>query len=213
SAPERTRNALDLLPAALHAATRLAASQPANDVLGPATVVPTSVEARPESRNVIPDEVVLVLDWRVLPGATLEGLVEDVRRALEEALPAGTSADAWEVRAASEHQVTYTGLAEDKNLFTPGFLMEPDDPLVLAAARAVGRREGAGDAAVRPWTFATDGGWSCGVHGIATIGFAPGEERFAHTNRERLDLAEARWAFERYPVLIDALHAYLAGAA
>jgi hypothetical protein len=40
------------------------------------------------------------------------------------------------------------------------------------------------------------------VHRIPTVGFAPGEERFAHTNRERLDLTEARWAFERYPELI-----------
>jgi hypothetical protein len=37
------------------------------------------------------------------------------------------------------------------------------------------------------------------------VGFAPGEERFAHTNRERLDVEEARWAFARYPDLILAL--------
>ena len=57
---------------------------------------------------------------------------------------------------------------------------------------------------MRPWTFATDGGWSCGVYGIPTIGFAPGEERFAHTNRERLDVEEARWAFARQAELIPA---------
>ncbi len=57
-------------------------------------------------------------------------------------------------------------------------------------------------AEIRPWTFATDGGWSCGVFGIPTLGFAPGEERFAHTNRERLDLEEARWAYSRHTELI-----------
>jgi acetylornithine deacetylase/succinyl-diaminopimelate desuccinylase-like protein len=81
---------------------------------------------------------------------------------------------------------------------------------VSAAARAAGRRNGSGPAAVRPWTFATDGGWSAGVHGIPTFGFAPGEERFAHTNRERLDLDEARWTFERYPDVILAAMAALA---
>ena len=79
------------------------------------------------------------------------------------------------------------------------------DPLVSAAAAAVGRRAGKGPAAVRPWTFATDGGWSAGIFGIPTVGFAPGEERFAHTNRERLDLEEAEWAFARYPDLVLAL--------
>ena len=27
---------------------------------------------------------------------------------------------------------------------------------------------------LRPWAFATDGGHTCGVHGIPTIGFSPG---------------------------------------
>ena len=106
---------------------------------------------------------------------------------------------------ATEHQVTYTGLEEDRNLLTPGFLMPADDPMILAAADAVGRRAEKGPATIRPWQFATDGGWSCGVHGIPTVGFAPGEERFAHTNRERLDVEEARWGFERYPLLVAAI--------
>jgi acetylornithine deacetylase/succinyl-diaminopimelate desuccinylase-like protein len=61
--------------------------------------------------------------------------------------------------------------------------------------------------AVRPWTFATDGGYTCGVHGIPTIGYAPGEERYAHTNRERLPLDEASVAFAAYPSLVRAVQA------
>jgi succinyl-diaminopimelate desuccinylase len=76
---------------------------------------------------------------------------------------------------------------------------------VQAAAAAVGRRGSSGPARVRPWTFATDGGWTCGIHGIPTIGFAPGEERHAHTNTECLDLDEARWAFDRYGPMIEAV--------
>jgi succinyl-diaminopimelate desuccinylase len=89
--------------------------------------------------------------------------------------------------------------------------MNPDHPVVVAAARGAGRRVGAGSAATRPWQFATDGGWSSGVHGIPTIGFAPGEERYAHTNRERLDLEEARWAYERYQEVIAAVQGAVGG--
>jgi acetylornithine deacetylase/succinyl-diaminopimelate desuccinylase-like protein len=111
---------------------------------------------------------------------------------------------------ATERQVTYTGFVADRDLFTPGFLMDLSHPIVGAAARAVGRLGAADKAAeVRPWTFATDGGWSCGVHGIPTVGFAPGEERFAHTNRERLDVEEARWGYARYPGLIAAVQTAL----
>jgi acetylornithine deacetylase/succinyl-diaminopimelate desuccinylase-like protein len=97
-------------------------------------------------------------------------------------------------------------------MFSPGYLLDPDHPMVRAAAAAVGRRNGgSGPAEVRPWTFATDGGWTCGVHGIPTIGFAPGEERYAHTNRERLEVEEARWSLDRYPALVLAMQEALAG--
>ena len=80
--------------------------------------------------------------------------------------------------------------------------------VVQAAVRVISNQTGR-TPQLRPWAFATDGGHSCGVHGIPTIGFAPGEERFAHTNRERLDLAQARVAYDAYPYLIRAIQAQL----
>jgi succinyl-diaminopimelate desuccinylase len=205
SAPDRAHNALDIVGEVLAAARDLAEDQESDPVLGRSTVIATMLDVLPQSRNVIPDKVVVTLDWRILPGDGDEALLDRVRAAIAARLPQTPEGLSYEVRMAMEHQVTYTGLEEDKNLLTPGFLMDPADPIVVAAARAVGLREGEGPATVRPWTFATDGGWSCGVHGIPTIGFAPGEERFAHTNIERLDVEEARWAFERYPHLIRAV--------
>ena len=92
----------------------------------------------------------------------------------------------------------------------------PGEPLVAGLldhappSAAVGTVSDPSTAAdVRPWQFATDGGWTCGVHGIPTVGFAPGEERYAHTNTERLELESARWGLERYPDLIRAVQAAL----
>jgi len=206
SVPGRAANALDLVPAVLTAVRELAENQAEDPMLGRSTLVATGVDVLPESRNVIPDKVTVVVDWRVLPGAThewMEQTIEEAVRAEVGDLPEGLTV---EVRMAAQPQTTYTGLTSKRSLFTPGFVMDSDDPVVRAAAQAVGQRDGDGPATVRPWAFATDGGWSCGVHGIPTVGFAPGEERYAHTNRERLDLDEARWTFERYPLLIDAVH-------
>jgi putative selenium metabolism hydrolase len=211
SAPERARNPLTLLPGVIRGLEGLAADQATDPVLGRASLAPTSVEVLPDSRNVIPDTVVVVVDWRVLPGSTDETLLARVRAAVESGLDGMPKGLEVEVRMAKEEQETWTGRRELRDLFTPGFLMDEADPLVVACARAVGRREGSGPARVRPWTFATDGGWSCGVYGIPTVGFAPGEERFAHTNTERLDVEEARWAFSRHPELILALQATLEG--
>jgi acetylornithine deacetylase/succinyl-diaminopimelate desuccinylase-like protein len=213
SAPGRAKNALDAAGDVLAAVRRLAESQASDPYLGTATVVPTMVDVLPQSRNVIPDQVVVTLDWRVLPDMDADSMLGDVRGALGATAVNRTDGLTIEVRMASESQSAFTGLTSVRDLFTPGFLMDPEAAVVRAAAEAVGRRGVEGSATIRPWAFATDGGWSCGIHGIPTIGFAPGEERYAHTNRERLDLEEARWAFERHPALLTALQRTLAGEA
>jgi acetylornithine deacetylase/succinyl-diaminopimelate desuccinylase-like protein len=211
SAPDRAKNALDLVPAVLRALAYLAERQKHDPVLGTASLVATGIDVLPESRNVVPDEVVVVVDWRVLPGNTDEELLQEVRESVDRELPEIPEGMELEVRMAKERQDAFTGVGELRDLFTPGFLMDEEDPVIQAAAEAVGKREGDGPAEIRPWTFATDGGWSSGVYGIPTLGFAPGEERYAHTNRERLDLEEAQWAFSRYPQLILAVQGALDG--
>ena len=212
SAPDRARNALDLLPAILAGVGDLAARQASDPVLGRSSVVATGVDAVPASLNVIPDRVTVTLDWRILPADTQESLLERARDAILPHLErAGETAwpgacEGVGVRIATNLHRAYTGAEEERRMFSPGFLMDPAHPVVAAAARAVGTRgDGGTPARKRPWTFATDGGWTCGVRGIPTIGFAPGEERHAHTNTERLDLEEARWGYGRYLELVPAV--------
>ncbi len=214
SAPERARNALDLVPPILAGVRDLAARQQSDDVLGAASVVATGIEAVPASLNVIPDRVTVTLDWRILPvdtEDTLLGRLADAVRphlARFDADEGGKRGQSVEFRLATQIQRSWTGVERERRILSPGFLMDPGHPIVAAAARAVGARSGNGaPARVRPWTFATDGGWTCGVRGVPTIGFAPGEERHAHTNTERLDLAEARWGYGKYLDLVPAVQA------
>lgn len=212
SAPERAKNALDLVPWVLSAVHTMNANEASDPVLGKATAVATGLDVRPFSRNVIPDEAVVVVDWRILPGDTRETLTARLKAAVDAQIATGggiPNGFSVEVRGATEQQSTYTGHTRSRNMVTPGFLMEADHPMITAAAEAVGRADGDGPATVRPWTFATDGGWTCGVNGIPTLGFAPGEERYAHTNTERLAIEPARWAYGRYPELIRAVQGAL----
>ena len=204
SAPERARNPIDMLPAIVPLIQEFAREhQQSLPVLGKATMAPTAIETLPRSRNVIPDRVRIVLDWRVLPGSTADELRARVQEFLQARvyLPDGYRLT---VEYSVEPQRTYTGKTRDRRMFTPGFLMPEDHAVVQTAVRTVAQHTGR-QPQVRPWAFATDGGHSCGVHGIPTIGFAPGEERYAHTNRERLELASARVCYEAYPHLIRAL--------
>ena len=202
SAPERARNALDPLPAVLTALTGYASTLDSDPVLGRSTFVPTGVEAEPASPNVIPDRVRIVVDWRVLPGMDAAAALESVRRHLA-ALPLGDGFS-LDVRYSTVHQTTWTGRETERDLFTHGYRLEQTHPIVQTARAAIAQATGTAPT-LRPWTFATDGGRACDVHGIPAIGYGPGEERFAHTNRERLALDEMKQSFETYPALIRAL--------
>jgi succinyl-diaminopimelate desuccinylase len=211
SAPERARSPLDALPSLVPALRDFAAALDEMEPLGRSTAVATAIETLPRSRNVIPDRVRVVIDWRVLPGMTASAAVDRLERFLRDRVELG-AATGFSVRSATEAQTTWTGLHEQRAMFTPGYLIAADHVLVQAAAAAIEIPLGRAPA-IRPWTFATDGGHSCGVHGVPTIGFAPGEERFAHTNRERLELREAEAVYEAYPALIEAIGGAVARSA
>lgn len=205
SVPELARNALDVVPGVLTCVRELAVSLQAevHPLLGCASVVATDLYASPPSRNVIPDLATVVLDWRTLPGMSEADYVRRVEEVLAGCVPSLPEGCRIDVRFARERQRTYTGFEQERSLHTPGFLIEPEHPVVRAAVGAVAARGPRPD--VRPWRFATDGGHTCGTHAIPTIGFAPGEERFAHTNRERLELRSAEQVFDAYPALILAV--------
>ncbi len=54
-----------------------------------------------------------------------------------------------------------------------------------------------------PWSFSTDGTYTAGVANIPTVGFGPGEERYAHTQAEQIrlnDVVDAARVYARLAV-------------
>ncbi|HEU4881001.1 MAG TPA: M20/M25/M40 family metallo-hydrolase [Longimicrobium sp.] len=208
SAPERGCNPNDALPYVLLALHELSAAQPRHPVLGPATLAPTVVETWPKSGNVIPDRIRVTLDWRVLPGWNEDAAVQALRTLLAERVPELPGIRVEVLPGRVTHRA-WTGWEDEHSNFTPGYLL-PDDHVVVEAAAAALRGATGRAPAIRPWTFGTDGGHSCGTHGVPTIGLAPGADALAHTSRERLALAPARLAYDAYPALIRSVHEALA---
>jgi acetylornithine deacetylase/succinyl-diaminopimelate desuccinylase-like protein len=64
---------------------------------------------------------------------------------------------------------------------------------VSAVEQVIGRTP-----ALMKWDFSTDGVYTQGVAGIPTIGFGPGDERFAHTIDDQIRLADVYSAAETY---------------
>jgi succinyl-diaminopimelate desuccinylase len=211
SSPANGRNPVDVLPAAIGALQRYAAQLDTHAVLPASTLVISAIETRPQNRNMVPEEVCVMLDWRILPGSCRKNM-EHLRNFLNDEL------EGWFSRCRGFRikvdevvisQRAHTGLEWTRPVSTAAFLMDPTHPLIRTAVDLLRETTGR-KPAIRPWIFGTDGSYTGGVHSIPTIGYAPGDEACAHTNHERLNLSDAAETYRCYPALIAALHRTLA---
>ncbi len=150
---------------------------------GPATVAPTLIRTDQASPNVIPEQLVVTLDWRTVPEEGADAVVARVGALAAAAAADGISA---EVCVPVISRTSYTGLTRDCPSVHPAFELPVTHPLVRAAREALAEIY-AEPVPVDLWRFATDGGHFMAA-GIPTIGFGPGDERLAHTTEERIDL-------------------------
>jgi acetylornithine deacetylase/succinyl-diaminopimelate desuccinylase-like protein len=77
-------------------------------------------------------------------------------------------------------QPAYTGLTYPTKKYYPTWFLEEDHPAVVAGVVAAEQALGA-KPRVGHWGFSTNGIATCGMFGVPTIGFGPGDEIFAHT--------------------------------
>ena len=152
SAPHR---GLNPLPTVARFILRLQELDMARDPdLGGSTVAPTLISVDQTSPNVIPSEVVLICDWRNVPGEgaqTIRAILSELGR---ECADEGVSV---EVDVPKTERTTYAGYNTAVASAHPAFILPATHPFVQAAAgiaSEVTRR----DETPGVWGFATDGG-------------------------------------------------------
>ncbi len=165
-------------------------------VLGQGSLAVTEIESLAASRNAVPDCCSFYIDRRLTLGETERRAMAEVENIVH------TEEIDAEVAVTEYHATSYTGYdCRARNSF-PAWVMPEDHPLVMAAVRSV--RETLG---YRPrlgrWSFSTDGTYTAGVADIPTIGFGPGDERYAHTLRDHVhlnDVVDAARVYARLAV-------------
>jgi len=178
----------------------LLAGQLANDrLLGRASLAVTHIESTASSRNAVPDRCAFYIDRRLTLGETEAKALAEVQGViLREGLRA-------KVEVTERQPTSYTGYQTHQREYYPAWAMEEDHPLVQAMIRAVRKTLGY-HPYVGQWAFSTDGAYTMGVAGIPTVGFGPGEERYAHTAEEQIRLDDVASAVRVYAQLaIDLL--------
>jgi putative selenium metabolism hydrolase len=173
SAPDRGVNAVVGAARLIAAIEAHRQTLPRHPLLGAASLAVTDVHASPgQGLAVVPDRCTIRLDRRFVPGESPDGCRQELER-LTAQLQADNPAYSYEI--------------EQVNLY-PLLWIPPNHPLVQRAQTA--RAAVLGDAGpLGAWQFGVNGTFMAQA-GIPTVGFGPGDERWAHTSEEHVLIAD-----------------------
>ncbi|MCX5796039.1 MAG: YgeY family selenium metabolism-linked hydrolase [Elusimicrobia bacterium] len=161
--------------------------------LGKGTIAVTQISVKSPGFNRLGHEVRLSIDRRLTAGETKELALRQIR-----ALPGAKGA---KVETLFYEKPASTGLVQKTEKYFPGWSMPEDCRVVRAAKRAAAAALGA-PPVVDKWTVSSNGVSSCGLLGIPSVGFGPGEKRFLHNYEDRIaiaDLVKAARFYALYP--------------
>jgi len=196
SSPELGSNAIHNAARLIFGLELLTARLATDPFLGQGSLAVTEIESQAASRNALPDCCSFYIDRRLTLGETESKALAEVQHIIN------TEEVEAEVRVTRYQARSYTGYSGQARNSFPAWVMPEDHPLVQALVRSV--RETLG---YRPklgrWAFSTDGAYTAGVANIPTVGFGPGEERYAHTLDEQVrlnDVVDAARVYARLAV-------------
>jgi putative selenium metabolism hydrolase len=162
--------------------------------LGRGTVTVTQIESSAGSRNALPDRCTFCIDRRLTVGETEERALAEIEGIIAREGVRG------QVRVSERETVSYAGYRHHIREVYPAWVMPEDHPLIRRASRAIERSLGYRPQTGR-WNFSTDGAYSMGMAGIPTIGFGPGEEKYAHTVDDQVPIADLIRAARGYAAI------------
>ena len=102
-----------------------------------------------------------------------------------------------EVKVHSFKIKTHKGYIQTIKAYYPSWKMSVDDPLIQVAIDAF-KLQFDEDPETKFWQFSTNGVATKGLFDIPTIGFGPGDEKFAHTCEEHVPIEHLVKATEFY---------------
>jgi putative selenium metabolism hydrolase len=159
--------------------------------LGPGTVTISDIRATSPSLCAVADSCTIHLDRRLTRGETIAAAVREIED-LASVRAAGAKVTVLDYAVAA-----YTGLVYPTQKYYPSWVLEESDPAIVAGVAAATEALAAAPRVSR-WNFSTNGVACCGMFGVPTLGFGPGDEIWAHTPDDQVPIAHLTAAARFY---------------
>ncbi|WP_455367902.1 YgeY family selenium metabolism-linked hydrolase [[Eubacterium] cellulosolvens] len=187
STPERGLNAIELMIPLIERIGKGRQNLPSHPFLGNASVSINGIQCSPNETAIVPDRCKIILDRRIIFGETKQSILNEYHHYIEDFTSINHSGS-YRVDITSKELTCYTGYKERVESFFPPWLLDRNHELVHMTIKAL---ESTLDRKINliRWLFSTDGAYTAGTLGIPTIGFGPGEERFAHTPFDQVKIS------------------------
>ena len=182
SAPERGDNAVYKMSRIVLEIEKLNERLKVDPFLGKGTIVVSQIESVSPSVNAVPDECTIHIDRRLTAGETKESAFEEIRDVFKRA-----GVEDAEIIELTYHGKAYTGEEYSMEKYFPTWVMD-EDSLVVQAAKNTYISVFDDEPIIDKWTFSTNGVVTAGVYNIPTVGFGPGDEKYAHAPNEKVKI-------------------------
>ena len=163
-----------------------------HQIQGRPSVAVTDVRVRTASLNAVPDQFTIYLDRRITSNEPHDDVVEQIKGLIPDYLQ-----NEILVEELFYDEPSYTGFSFPVSKFYPAWLLDDAHPMTQAGQRTIEMLWGE-ERKLGTWDFSTNGTYWAGKADIPSIGFGPGDEKFAHTILEQVPLNEVVAATEFY---------------
>jgi putative selenium metabolism hydrolase len=165
--------------------------------LGPGKITVTDMKVKTPSLNAVPNEATIFIDRRLTFGEDPLEEIDRIRRLIPKS---NQEKGDISVELLRYDDPSYTGFVFPVDKIFPAWAIDEEHPLVQAGVTAC-HLIGLPDHKPGKWDFSTNGIYWAGKAGIPTIGFAPADEKTAHTVLDSVRLEDVVKSTEFYAIL------------
>jgi len=194
SMPELGKNALYAMTPIIDRIKDASHFLPDDPFLGSGSMTVTDITCKPGAGPIVPDTCEILVDRRLVPQETLDGVLEELR----------SLASGAEVELVEDELTCYTGYKSRAEQYFPGWIIDRENWVVRESLSALEKALGSRPEIIG-WKFSTDGVATAGALSIPTIGFGPGDPALAHQPNEHVALSDVIAAARGYCALAHRL--------